>query len=182
LPGAFPQKVIQAKKLHRMLKATLRYFSPFQIQKLSRLWMPVAKNIIILGGKLHGCELAEFLVKRGRKVAIVHSGPASELGSGITKDDLENLWPWFKQKHVSLWSDAMYREVVEEGLKIQVPDKRVFVIEGKHILPAENLSPNKQLIEELAGLANSVYLVDSCKEPGLLVDAVRDGALVGYSI
>jgi 2,4-dienoyl-CoA reductase (NADPH2) len=142
----------------------------------------VAKSVVIMGGKLHGCELAEFLAKRGRKVVLVHNGPASELGSGMTKDDLENLWPWFRQKHVSVWSDATYREIVREGLKIQLPDKRVFILRGRDILITQDWGPNTTAIEELARLADETHVIGSCKEPGLIVDAVRDGALTGYAI
>jgi len=182
LPGATSGKVIQTAKLHGMLKRALRVFTPAQVQRLSHLWMPVAKSVVIMGGKLHGCELAEFLAKRGRKVVIVHDGPASELGSGMTKDDLENLWPWFKQKHVSVWSDVAYREIIREGLKIQLPDKRVYILGGRHILTTQDWSPNTKAIEELAKLVGETYIIGSCKEPGLIVDAVREGALTGYAI
>jgi 2,4-dienoyl-CoA reductase (NADPH2) len=182
LPGAASGKVVQTEELHGMLETALRVFTPVQVQKLTRFWMPVAKSLIILGGKLHGCELAEFLVKRGRKVVIVHNGPASELGDGMTKDDLENLWPWFKQKHATVWPDAAYREIVQEGLKIQMPDKRVYVLEGRHILTTQDWGPNTRVIEELSALVKETHVIGSCKEPGLIVDAVREGALAGCAI
>ena len=42
--------------------------------------MPVGKKVVIIGGGIQGCELAEFLVKRNRKVTIVDSADA--LGTG----------------------------------------------------------------------------------------------------
>jgi 2,4-dienoyl-CoA reductase (NADPH2) len=182
LPGAANGKVIQTTKLHGILKMAMRLFTSRQIRQLSHLWMPVAKSVVILGGKLHGCQLAEFLAKRGRRVVIAHDGPESELGSGMTKDDLENLWPWFKQKHVTLWSDAGYKEIVEEGLRIQLPDKRVYILRGRHILITQDWGPNKAAIEALAKLVDETHVIGSCKEPGLIVDAVREGALTGYAI
>ena len=65
------------EKLHGLLKTALRFFNPEQMEKLSKLWMPVGGSAVIMGGTLHGCELAEFLTKRGRKVVIAHDGPAS---------------------------------------------------------------------------------------------------------
>ena len=35
--------------------------------------MPIGKKVVIIGGGIQGCELAEFLVKRNRKVTIVDS-------------------------------------------------------------------------------------------------------------
>ena len=182
LPGAGSRRVLQTGKLHGMLQAVLHFLTPVQVQKLSRIWMPVAKSVVIAGGKLHGCELAEFLAKRGRKVVIAHNGPASELGEGMTRDDLENLWPWFKQKHVAVWSDAAYREIVDEGLKIQIPDRRVFVLHGKSILTTQDLGPNTKVLEQLAKLVGETHVIGSCKEPGLIVDAVREGVLAGCAI
>ena len=100
----------------------------------------------------------------------------------LTRDDLENLWPWFKQKHVPVWSDAAYREIVQEGLKIQMPDKRVYILEGRRILTTQDWGPNTRAIEELATLVAETHVIGSCKEPGLIVDAVREGALAGCAI
>ena len=133
---------MKTEKLHGRLKLALRFFSAGRLERLTRLWMPVAKSAVVMGGTLHGCELAEFLVKRGREVVIAHDGPASELGEGMTKDDLENLWPWFKLKHVTVWSETEYREIVDRGLMVQVPDKRVFVLEGKDIMTTQDWGPN----------------------------------------
>jgi len=182
LPGATSRRVIQTEKLHGMLKTALRFFSPARVGRLSRLWMPVGKSVVVMGGTLHGCELAEFLTKRGRRVVIVHDGPASELGDGMTVDDLENLWPWFKQRRVPIWAGAQYREIVDAGLKMQTPDKRVFILEGKSIITTQDWGPNTELIEELSGLVDETHVIGSCLEPGLIVDAIREGALLGYAI
>jgi 2,4-dienoyl-CoA reductase (NADPH2) len=152
------------------------------LERLTRVWMPVKKSAVIMGGTLHGCELAEFLAKRGRQVVIAHDGPEADLGAGMTKDDLENLWPWFKLKHVTLWPDVHYREIVERGLKIQFPDKRVFVLEGKNIMTTQDWGPDQKLTDELGGLVAETYVIGSCREPGWIVDAIREGALAGYAI
>ncbi len=180
--GSTGGKLIKTEKLHGRLKLALRFFSARRLERLTRLWMPVAKSAVIMGGTLHGCELAEFLAKRGREVVIAHDGPFSELGEGMTKDDLENLWPWFKLKHVPIWFDAEYREIVDRGLKVQVPDKRVFVLEGKNVIATQDWGPNTATIDEFRGLVDETHVIGSCREPGWIVDAIREGALAGYSI
>jgi len=51
------------------------------IQSLSKLWMPLGKRVVIVGGGLVGLELAEFLLDRGRQVTVLEPGshPGSEL-------------------------------------------------------------------------------------------------------
>jgi len=100
----------------------------------------------------------------------------------MTKDDLENLWPWFKLKHVPIWFDAEYREIVDRGLKIRVSDKRVFVLEGKDVIITQDWGPNTAVVEELGDLVDDTRVIGSCREPGWIVDAVREGALTGYAI
>ena len=89
VPGGDNKKVISAAKLHKQLKWLLKYFTPLQLQKLTHYYMPVGKSAAVVGGTLHGAELTEFLAKRKRKVVMVHNGPQSELGKGMTVDDLD---------------------------------------------------------------------------------------------
>jgi len=182
VPGVDRPSFIPTEKLHGKLKLALKFFSPRRLAQLTHLWMPVKRSVVIMGGTLHGCELAEFLVKRRREVVIAHDGPANELGQGMTGDDLENLWPWFKLKKVTMWPEVEYRGIVDGGLKIQLPDKRVFVLEGKNVITTQDWESNTALIGELAGLAEETYIVGSSREPGWIVDAIREGALAGYSV
>ena len=82
----------------------MRFFGPAAMERLTRVWMPVGKRVVVIGGGLEGCQLAEFLTKRGRKVTIVESGPA--LGKGLLSDDPERLFNWFSKKGVELMLPA----------------------------------------------------------------------------
>ncbi|MFZ7127659.1 MAG: FAD-dependent oxidoreductase [Desulfobacterales bacterium] len=182
IPGSASPKVLKAEKMHNQLKFWLRFFSSARMEQLSKLYMPVGKTVVVVGGTLHGCELAEFLTKRGRRVAMVHNGPASELGDKMTIDDLENLWPWLKTKGVPIWSDVVYERVTDEGMVIQCKDKRTYLLKAKHIITTQDFAPNTKLAERFEGVAPEVYNIGSSAEPGLIVDAVREGAKIGYAI
>jgi 2,4-dienoyl-CoA reductase (NADPH2) len=182
IPGGESPKVLKAEKLHKQLKFWLKFFSSAQMQKLSKIHMPVGKEVVVVGGTLHGCELAEYLTKRGRKVSMVHNGPEEELGDRMTVDDLENFWPWLKQHGVPVWSGVDYEKVTDEGLQIRLKDKRTYIIKGKHIITTQDFVPNNKLAEKFSGLVDETYNIGSCAEPGLIVDAIRDGAKVGYAI
>lgn len=182
IPGGDSSKVLKAGDMHKQLKFWLKFFSSAQIEKLSKLYMPVGKKVVVVGGTLHGCELAEFLTKRGREVVIVHDGPKEELGDKITIDDLENLWPWFKQKRISIWSDVVYEKITNEGIQIREKDKRVYMLKTRHIITTQDFIPNIKLAEMLKGIVPEIYNIGSSSEPGLIVDAIREGAKIGYAI
>jgi hypothetical protein len=115
-------------------------------------------------------------------VVIAHNGPASELGNEMGIDDLANLWPWFKQKHVSLWPEVDYREVVADGLKVQQLDKRSYILRGKNVINTQDWAPNTVLIEQLSPLVAETHVAGSCREPGLMAEAVREGVQVGCAV
>jgi 2,4-dienoyl-CoA reductase-like NADH-dependent reductase (Old Yellow Enzyme family)/NADPH-dependent 2,4-dienoyl-CoA reductase/sulfur reductase-like enzyme len=52
------------------------------VRKATHTWMPLGKNIVIIGGELVGIELAEFLCERGRHVTVVDYAP--RFGAGLT--------------------------------------------------------------------------------------------------
>jgi thioredoxin reductase len=182
VPGIDKSKVIKTEKLHGMLKFFLKFLSSARIEKLSKFWMPVGKSVVVMGGALHGCELAEFLTKRNRKVVMVHDGPEEELGKGMTVDDMDNLWPWLKQKHVPVWAGVKYDRVVEGGLEITLQDSRKYLMEGKNIITTQDWQVNRDLVDQLKDLVSEVHVIGSCQSPGLIVDAIRDGAKIGRAI
>jgi predicted NAD/FAD-dependent oxidoreductase len=51
------------------------------VQGLSKLWMPLGRRVVIVGGGLVGLELAEFLIARGREVTVLEPSdkPGREL-------------------------------------------------------------------------------------------------------
>jgi NADPH-dependent 2,4-dienoyl-CoA reductase/sulfur reductase-like enzyme len=50
-------------------------------ESIARGGVPVGTRIVVIGSGLCGCELAEFLTKRGRKVTILEAGEM--LGEGM---------------------------------------------------------------------------------------------------
>jgi 2,4-dienoyl-CoA reductase (NADPH2) len=182
LPGAVAPRFVQAEKMHSMIKFFLKFFTSRQMEKLSKIWMPVGKSVVILGGTLHGCELAEFLAKRGRKVTVVHNGPESELGDRMTIDDLHLLWPWFKQKHVAVWADAVYKEISAEGLKIAQHGRLSYILKGRSVIDTQDLVPNDKVVNQLSNIVAETHVIGSCRKPGLIVDAMFDGAICGHAL
>ena len=182
LPGADSDSFIPTEKLHGQLKTALRFFSPERIERLTKLYMPVGDSVVIMGGKLHGCELAEFLIKRGRQVAIVHDGPESELGEGIYKDDHgEPLALVQAQARAHLDRRDLSRR--RQGRSEDPGAGQAHLHgRGKNVMTTQDWGPNTELIDELSSLGVETHVIGSAKDPGWIVDAVREGALVGYAV
>jgi 2,4-dienoyl-CoA reductase (NADPH2) len=120
IPGINNPKVVTSLKLHDRLKTALRFLGPKALEQLTKLWMPIGKRVVIIGGAQQGCQLAEFLIKRGRKVAIVDT--AEKLGEGLLVDDPIRLFKWLNQKGVTMMAGVKYEEITDEGVVITTKD------------------------------------------------------------
>jgi 2,4-dienoyl-CoA reductase (NADPH2) len=180
IPGINNRKVIDNAKLHRTLKFYMKFFGPKLLERLTRLWMPVGKRVVIIGGALQGCQLAEFLVKRGRKVTIVDT--AEKLGEGMLSDDPDRLFKWLSKKGATMLTQVKYEEITGEGLVITTKDGVRHALEADTIITALPLQPGANLLKNLEEKIPEVHRIGDYREPGYMYDAIADGSRIGRII
>ena len=134
IPGIQGNNVVSNAKLHRMLKLFLRFFAPATLRRLTKIWMPLGKRVVIIGGGIQGCELAEFLVKRGRKVTIVDSADA--LGQGMISHLKLQLFWWFRKKGVTMMPGVEPVAITPRGLTVLRKEGYRQTIEADSIVTA----------------------------------------------
>ncbi len=103
----FQQLILKIGKASQLLRniSALRF--------LSKIWMPLSKNIIVIGGDLVGLELAEFLVERGRTVQVLE--PSSSLGPNLSIVRSSRVVNMLKEYGVELLTNVMSKEISELG-------------------------------------------------------------------
>ena len=116
IPGIDRRNVVSAPDLHNSLKVYLRFLGPVALRWLTKFWMPLGKNVVIMGGAIQACQVAEFLVKRGRKVTIVDT--AEVLGDGLVTERKNRLFWWFRKKGVAMINGVRYEGITDSGLVI----------------------------------------------------------------
>ena len=173
IKGINNRRVITIPTLHRMVKPYLRFFGPRVLGWLTKFWLPIGKRVIVIGGGLHGCETAEFLVKRGRKVTIVEQSEA--IGEGMLDFRLGLLLDWSNKKGVTMITGVKDMEITDEGLVITTKDGEKQTLEADSIIPTAPLKPNDELSKSLEGKVPEIYAIGDCQEPRLIVDAIREG-------
>ena len=181
IPGIDSKKVLTSKELHSRLKNYLRLTGARLMTKLATKYVPVGKTVVIIGGGIQGCETAEFLTKRGRKVTIVEPGP--ELGEGLLETFIRPfLLKWLRDKGVLMLAGVKCEEITKEGLVITTAEGERRLLEADTIITALPLRANPAVYEELKGVAPEVYAIGDCNEPGLIVDAVAAGSTIARAI
>jgi 2,4-dienoyl-CoA reductase (NADPH2) len=173
IKGINNRRVITIPTLHRMVKPYLRFFGPRALGWLTKFWLPIGKRVVVIGGGLHGCETAEFLVKRGRKVTIVEQSEV--LGEGVLDFRLGLLLDWFNKKGVTMITGVKDMEITDEGLAITTKDGKKQTLKANSIIPTAPLKPNDELSKSLEGKVPEIYVIGDCSEPRMIVNAIADG-------
>ena len=179
IPGIDGPKVLSSSKLHASLQRALRSLGVRSLERLTKLWMPVGKSVVIIGGGVQGCQLAEFLIKRGRKVTIVEA--AAEIGEGLLAEDPFRLLPWLSQKGANMLASVTYEKITDDGLVILTGEGKRLSLQADSIIVALPLDPAPDP-GPLAGVTADTYRTGDCREPGFMHDAIADGFRVAMTI
>jgi 2,4-dienoyl-CoA reductase (NADPH2) len=187
VPGLDSPNVIQSTTLYNLVRFVLIFFSPrfsnwFTKIRLPAGWNPfktIGKRVIIIGGAIHGCQLGEFMAKRGRKVTIVET--SDELGRLLTPEFKNRLFIWFRKKGVVLYSGVKLVGINKEGLKIITKEGQEKTLVADNIIPV-GFVPSTELYEELKGKVPELYKIGDCDNPAILPDAIGSGWRVASQI
>jgi 2,4-dienoyl-CoA reductase (NADPH2) len=149
IPGINSRNVLSGGDLRRRLKGYQRFLNPMTLRGLTRFWMPVGKRVVIIGGALEGCELAEFLVKRGRMVTIVDTVSPSELGNRMGLLNKLYLFEWLGEKGVTMMTEIKYEEITDKGLTVTTKEGERQILRADTIVNAMPLAPDARLAKDL---------------------------------
>ena len=140
------------------------------LRLLSRLWMPMAKEITIIGGDLVGLELAEFLVARGRKVQVLEPSPT--LGINLSIVRRSRLIYQLKEHGAELFTRCEISEITQSGVQYQMDGKAHISVCGQVII-AMGAEENLSLYEQVGALGLPVKVIGDCAEVGYIHGAIQ---------
>ena len=115
----FGSDIHSAKKLSLLQQLILKIGRTSQLLRnisalrfLSKIWMPLSKNIVVIGGYLVGLELAEFLVERGRTVKVLE--PSASLGPNLSIVRRSRVVHMLKEHGVDLLTNVEIKEICDQ--------------------------------------------------------------------
>ncbi len=180
IAGIDGENVVTTPALHRQVEPFLGLFGPRILGWLTRFWLPIGRRVVVIGSGVHGCETAEFLIKRGREVTIVDTAEAP--GEGMIDFRLGLFLDWLGKKGVPMINGVESLEITDEGLAITTKDGEKQNLQADSIIPTSPLKPDTTLFESLQGKAPEVYAIGDCQEPRMIVDAIADGWRIGNEV
>lgn len=181
IPGIDGRNVMIAPVLHGKLKRYLKFISPQFLQKITQYWVPIGKRVTIIGGEIQGAELAEFLVKRKRKVTIISMND-NPVGYGLPRRKQQLLAEWLGEKGVPMYREASCERITDKGVYVNTKESGKIFIEADTVIPAVPFVPNNALFDALKDKVKDIYLIGDGNKPSLIVDAIAQGWSVAKAI
>ena len=155
-------KVGRATQLLRNISA-LRFFS--------KIWMPIAKNIVVIGGDLVGLELAEFLVERGRTVTVLE--PSGSLGPNLSIVRRSRVVHMLKEHKVDLLTNVTIKEIDGQEVIFDHEEEQKS-IQADQVIIALGADANSELSDELNNLNIPLTSIGDCTSVGYIHGAIAD--------
>jgi 2,4-dienoyl-CoA reductase (NADPH2) len=182
IPGINNCNVVGVKSLSKQVKLPMAIFGPTLLEKLTKLFLPVGKNVVILGGQIEGLQGAIFLRKRGRNVTVLEE--SDKIGAGIPEKYFIRLPWWFKKRGVKVITGVKYKEVTNDGVVIANKNGRRDLIRGDTVMVLTPQTPDTSTANNLKDIVPEVYNIGSTRgsEAGLLIHALSDARRVGTII
>ncbi len=149
------------------------------IQQLSKLWMPLGKRVVIVGGGLVGLELAEFLMERGRQVTVLE--PTDRAGRELA---IVRRWRVLDivRAHGTLELQAAVREITKDAVvwtNAQGEEQRT---PADSVVLALGAEGDDRVAQALAVTGKPVQTVGDCRSVNYIEGAMHEGNRIGRTI
>ena len=140
------------------------------LQGLSKLWMPLGKKVVIVGGGLVGVELAEFLIERGRNVTVLEPGPSlgAELSIVRRWRVLDNL----NDHNVPMLTHCTVTSIDKDQVHYQDKDGNAHSIPANSVVLAVGASPDHSLANSLTSHGFNTVTIGDCDTLGYIEGAL----------
>ena len=140
----------------------------------------VGQRVAVIGGGLIGCETAEFLAEKGKKVTILEILP--EMAIAVTPRVREPLLNILSSKGVSMLTGIKSEEITASRIVITDKNGKRQTIEVDTIVLATGAKPDRELLDLLKERVSEIYLAGDCVRPATILEAIHDGFEIGHQI
>ena len=163
--------------------------SPFegQAKKLSNYEilggkLPKGEHFLIIGGGSVGCEIAEYLAEKGKKVSVVEI--LEQIASDAQSDARKLLAQRLQEKKVSIYIRSRVQKIEGEKITLMSREGKSFELQADVVVVATGSIPNPISLKGIEKLKPypEIYLIGDCRQAGKIMQAIHDGNRVGRHI
>jgi len=136
-------------------------------------------TVVIAGGGMVGCEVAEFLAEKGKRVKIVEQLPEVAIDCGV--NDRHLLLNRLRELGIEIYVNNKVKEITERGVKVET-NKGDKQITGKTVVVSMGSRSDISLISTLKGEGTPFQTAGDCGEALKGIEAILDGTRVGCKV
>src|SRR5699024_11790711 len=138
---------------------------PAWIRRLTKIALPMGKDVVVIGGSLVGLELAEFLAERGRRVTLLHE--EQQLGLPLAMPRRWTAVRHARDHGVDIRRNVEVTRITESGAEWTGTK-------------GENASAPADMVIYAEGTTASAPLADELRAAGVDVEVIGAAGDVGY--
>jgi 2,4-dienoyl-CoA reductase-like NADH-dependent reductase (Old Yellow Enzyme family)/thioredoxin reductase len=138
------------------------------------------KAILIAGGGMVGCETAEYLAQKGKKVTIVEMLP--EIATDMPPRPKVMLLDRLQKLEVRVLKNTKLEEISGGKAVVTLADGKKSAVESNFIVLAMGSVPDDSLATSLKKAGIAFYSVGDCRTPSNILGAIRDAAKIAREI
>ena len=150
-----------------------------KIRKLSKLWMPLGKNVVIIGGGLVGVELSHFLSERKRNVSVLETRP-------VMAPEMAHPRRWRSLHQGSLSGVKFHNNIqvveIRKNSVVYIKDESECEVPADSVILAEGIEADRKLHEKFADIEVETHIIGDAESIGYIEGAVRSGNKVGQIV
>lgn len=173
--GNNPEAISKLSRLQQLMLTVGRISQLLRsirlMRLLSKVWMPIADDVVIIGGGLVGLELAEYLLERGRKITVLE--PGETFGPELSIVRRARVLHTLKTHGAELHKFADNIDIGARAVS--------FTLEGaaqtkscKQVIIAMGAQPDDSLLQQLANCDAQLHQIGDCREIGYIDGAILD--------
>jgi NADPH-dependent 2,4-dienoyl-CoA reductase/sulfur reductase-like enzyme len=137
-------------------------------------------KIVIAGGGMVGCEVAELLALKNCDVTIVEM--LDRIAADVEPTQRMFLMERFSDYKLDIVTGATIEGFSETGVKVKNADGTSNKIPADHVVLALGATPDNALAEQLEDELEEMYVIGDCRKPYRILEAVHDGAYIAREI
>lgn len=139
----------------------------------------VGGKIVIVGGGMVGCEVAEFLRAKGKHVTILEM--LRRIGNDIGVTDRFAVMARLREAKIVMRTNTKVVRISEEGVEA-IHDGATEFFEADTVVLATGMMSNDGLARQLEGQVRDLYTIGDCAKPHKIEDAIESGFRIASQI
>ncbi len=146
-----------------------------------------ARNVVIIGGGMVGCEVADFLADRGDNIVVGRRSVTvvtrqRDVAVDMMPEPRQLLLQRLREKEVRFITRATTKKILDGGVLLDKDGEEVSISGADYIVLARGAKSVDTLSDKLKDKVAEIYVIGDAKEPRKALEAIAEGAEIARKI